>query len=191
VAARNAGTDDVAYLRGLIAHLAEERGADPQRVYVLGYSGGGHMAFRLALEAPSLVRGVAVFGANLPTDEESLCRPRAGGVPTMIVNGLEDPVNPWQGGDVIAPSGVALGTVRSAVATARYLRVRAGPSVEVRLVPMKGGGHVVPGPHSRFPAAAGRTIGDFAGVAEALAFFSSLESPRPRAAGRSTGPREP
>lgn len=163
--------DDVAYIRALVRRLGDTRRADASRVYVLGYSGGGHMAFRLALEAPSAVHGVAVFGASPPTPAASVCRVEAGAVPTLLVNGTADLVNPFRGGEVITPTGVPLGPVMSSEEGARYLDERNGGRGEVRLVPVEGGGHVVPGPASRFPAAAGRTSDDFPGVEAALEFF--------------------
>ena len=129
------------------------------------------MAFRLSLEAPSEVHGVAVFGASPPTTAASVCRVEAGAVPTLLVNGTADLVNPFRGGEVITPTGVPLGPVMSSEEGARYLDERNGGRGEVRLVPVEGGGHVVPGPASRFPAAAGRTSDDFPGVEAALEFF--------------------
>jgi len=43
---------------------------------------------------------------------------------------------------------------------------------EVRLALVEGGGHVVPGPASRFPAAVGRNVRTFQGVDSAMAFFA-------------------
>lgn len=164
--------DDVGFIRRLVWHLAE-RGADPSRVYALGYSGGGHMAFRLALEAPSLVSGIAVFGASPPRPSASTCHSRKGAVPVLMVNGTADPVNPFGGGDVITPTGIPLGPVMSSEEGARFLEDVARGRADVRLVRIQGGGHVVPGPRSAFPAVAGRTTRSFEGVREALAFFEA------------------
>jgi predicted esterase len=46
--------DDVGFLTGMVHKLISEIGVDPGRVFATGISRGGHMAFRLALEAPSL-----------------------------------------------------------------------------------------------------------------------------------------
>ncbi|MDX1647241.1 MAG: PHB depolymerase family esterase [Longimicrobiales bacterium] len=165
--------DDLAFVRALVEHLAGTRGADPSRVYGLGYSGGGHMAFRLALEAPSLLAAVAVFAASPPRPEASRCRPVDDAVPLLMVNGTADLVSPFRGGDVIAPDGLPLGAVMASVEGARYFEGRGGGVVPVRLVTVEGGGHVVPGPASRFPAAAGRTSRMFSGVERALDFFES------------------
>ena len=173
-AARRSGVDDVGFLRAVVDRLAGEGRVDPARVFALGYSGGAHMAFRVALESPALVRGVAAFGASLPVEEELACRVDRSGaaVSLLLVNGTDDRVSPFRGGDVITPTGVPLGRVRSAPETARYFRERAGHDVEVREVTVEGGGHTVPGPASRFPGAAGTTDRSVDGIGEALAFFA-------------------
>jgi polyhydroxybutyrate depolymerase len=51
--------DDVGFLTGIVDKLISEIGVDPGRVFATGISRGGHMAFRLALEAPSRFRAVA------------------------------------------------------------------------------------------------------------------------------------
>jgi methanethiol S-methyltransferase len=183
--------DDVAFVRELVARLARERGADPGRVFVLGFSGGGHMAFRLAFEAPERVAAVAVFAASLPTEGELACDVPNEVPPMMLVNGSADLVSPVHGGDVITPDGRMLGTVRSAAETARVLRTRVRRQGEVHLVVLPRGGHTVPGSESRFPALAGRTDRTFEGVDEAAVFFlrqSTHEQGRSRPGPRGTLP---
>jgi len=163
--------DDVAFLERLVAHLARRERADPRRVYLVGYSGGGHLSFRVALEAPELAGGIAVFGASLPVDEELTCTPVPGSVPLLLVNGEEDPVSPLDGGPVVSPTGLALGRVRSVDRTAAYFRSRGTAPVEV--VTLERGGHTVPGSRSRFPRLAGETLRSWEGVRAAAAFFRS------------------
>jgi polyhydroxybutyrate depolymerase len=148
------------------------------------------MAFRLTLEAPSLIGGAAVFGASLPIEGESVCEPTGDAASVLIVNGTRDPVSPWGGGEVIAPTGVPLGRVRPSAESARYLEERAGGRAVVRLVTIHGGGHAVPGPASRFPRVAGRTTRSYAGVEEALAFFAGQTRESWISAIRAFGPAE-
>ncbi|HSH45045.1 MAG TPA: hypothetical protein VK966_04275, partial [Longimicrobiales bacterium] len=108
-------------------------------------------------------------GASLPTDGASLCGQERGAVPIQIVNGTRDLVNPYAGGEVLTLAGRSLGTVRSTEATARHFRERS--DAEVRLVPIQGGGHTIPGPRSRFPRVAGRVDRTYAGVQEAADFL--------------------
>jgi polyhydroxybutyrate depolymerase len=51
--------DDMGFIHALIARMAQEHGIDTKHVFVLGYSNGGQMAFRLAIETPDEVAAVA------------------------------------------------------------------------------------------------------------------------------------
>lgn len=198
--ANRLGIDDVGFVRALVGRLGGELGADTGRASALGFSGGGHMAYRLALEIPELIPAVAVIAASLPVAEELDCRPTGRGVSVMIVNGTADPVNPYGGGDVVAPTGMRLGQVRPTLATAEYFARLAGngatpstsltlaprqdggtwveemawsaaSSAEVALVTIHGGGHTIPGPRSRLPEFVGPTERRFSAVREAVSFL--------------------
>lgn len=163
--------DDVAFIRALVERLAVDRDVDPSRVYALGYSGGGHMAFRLAFDVPSVIEAIAVFGASPPVPSVSKCHPSSTTAGILMVNGTADPINPYDGGDVIGPTGLPLGRVLGSVEGARYLRELASGDADVRLISVAGGGHVVPGPRSAFPSVAGHLTRSFDGVLEAVQFF--------------------
>jgi poly(3-hydroxybutyrate) depolymerase len=60
-------------IRALIDRVTAADAINPKRVYAFGYSNGGHMAFRLAIEAPSEVAAIAALGASLPTQNSSSC----------------------------------------------------------------------------------------------------------------------
>jgi polyhydroxybutyrate depolymerase len=93
--------DDVGFLTALVDKLAQEIGIDPSRVYATGISRGGHMAFRLALEAPARFRAVAAVAANVPVPANFKCNPTGQGTSSvMIMNGTKDPLNPYDGGEV-------------------------------------------------------------------------------------------
>ena len=57
--------DDVAFLRALVDKLASGIAVDPKRLYVSGFSNGGNMAARLAVEASDLFAAVGVAGGSL------------------------------------------------------------------------------------------------------------------------------
>lgn len=203
--ANRLGIDDVGFVRALVARLTRELGTDPERVSALGFSGGGHMAYRLALEIPEQIPAVAVLGASLPVAEELDCRPSGRPVSIMIVNGSADPVNPYGGGEVVAPGGTRLGRVRSTRATAEYFADLHGYGVQsttsltrtrerdggtwveetmwfgasgafVNLVTIHGGGHTIPGPRSRLPEIVGATERRFHAVREAVSFLLGPQS---------------
>jgi dienelactone hydrolase len=62
--------------QSLACGMAQEHGIDTKHVFVLGYSNGGQMAFRLAIETPDEVAAVAALGASLPTPDASSCAQR-------------------------------------------------------------------------------------------------------------------
>lgn len=204
--ANRLGIDDVGFVRALVAWLTRELGVDPARVYAVGFSGGGHMAYRLALEIPEVIPAIAAIAASLPVEDELDCQPSGRPVSVMIVNGTADPVSPYGGGEVVAPGGTRLGHVRSTLATAEYFAALAGlrraPSalrlaprqdggtgvdratwsgygeVEVSLYTIHGGGHTIPGPRSQLPDFVGLTERRFSAIDEAAQF---LLGPRSRA----------
>jgi polyhydroxybutyrate depolymerase len=191
--------DDVTFLTALVDKLAAEIGIDRTRVYAMGLSRGGHMAFRLALEAPSRFGAVAAVAANVPSSENFKCKPAGQGTPSvMIMNGTEDPLNPFEGGEVRLFGFVGRGMVRSSRASAQFfanlnglaqppstrwldvadgVRVERivwanGGAVEVELVALHGGGHVIPQPYWRYPRLLGPTPREPNGPELIWAFFA-------------------
>jgi polyhydroxybutyrate depolymerase len=86
---------DVRFTEALIGELVRTERADPERVYVVGFSMGGSMALRVAAQRPDLLAGAASVSGQLPTGSAEV-RP-TGPVPVMIVYGAEDPVRPLAG----------------------------------------------------------------------------------------------
>jgi polyhydroxybutyrate depolymerase len=62
----NSGVDDEGYLLGLIAEAGERFNVDPARVYLLGHSNGGFMAYRMACAHADVVAGVVSIAGALP-----------------------------------------------------------------------------------------------------------------------------
>ena len=92
------GVDDVGWFARLVDHLVESAGADPERVYVTGFSNGGMFCQRLAVERPDLVAAVASVGGPMPEplSDPGPSRP----MPVLVVHGTDDPVVPYRGGPV-------------------------------------------------------------------------------------------
>jgi polyhydroxybutyrate depolymerase len=175
--------DDVGFLSALVGKLVTEIGIDPERVFATGVSRGGHMAFRLALEAPGRFRAVAAVSANVPSPENFKCKPGGHGTSSvMIVNGTADPLNPFDGGQTGLFGLVNRGMVRASRESGRYFaglndiaatpqisEIRTadgtqveqtfwrGASTEVKLVAIRGGGHGMPQPYVRHPRLLGPT----------------------------------
>ena len=96
--ARRQGIDDVGFVKAVIANLRTRYSAGGP-VYVVGYSTGGLMVYRLAVEAPETFTSAAAISANLPTDADSDCIPSDTPVSIAILNGTSDRINPFDGGN--------------------------------------------------------------------------------------------
>jgi polyhydroxybutyrate depolymerase len=196
--------DDIALFRAVIDYLVAEHRADRERVLVTGLSNGGHMAYRLALEAPELVTAIAPIAASLPVWEETDCPRGRQSVPTAIINGTRDPVNPYGGGLVSILGNDSRGTVMSSRETAEYFAGLAGHTTnpdtvtlpdrerddvstielttwrapgldEVRLYTVVGGGHTVPSRTATMPAfLVGPTNADIEAADEIWTFFRQV-----------------
>jgi poly(hydroxyalkanoate) depolymerase family esterase len=109
--AKRENIDDMSFIRTMIKRVIVEQAIDQKRVYVFGYSNGGHMAFRLAMEAPNEIAAVAAIAASLPTPDAS-SRPQQGRTSRVtLINGTADPINPYQGGTVTLFGLAGRGTV--------------------------------------------------------------------------------
>ena len=102
-----APVDDVGFLSALIDTLVTE-GADPNQIYLAGFSNGGMMAYRAACELGETIAGIAVVAGALVVDD---CT-SPGVVPLVAVHGTADRVVPYNG-EVLSPEVQAsLGQVR-------------------------------------------------------------------------------
>ena len=171
-AANRENIDDIAFFREMVRILSRKHDASDRDVFAIGHSNGGHMAFKLALEAPDLVRGVAAVSANMPLEENLDCEPTGKPVSVAVFNGTVDPINRWEGGPVVLFGDTSRGPVYSTEQTIAYWNGLAGiafepqtqdmpdvdhdPSthvirriwrknnIEVRLYELTGSGHVIP-----------------------------------------------
>jgi polyhydroxybutyrate depolymerase len=201
VPARKMGIDDKGFVLALIDRFQSDFDADPDQVFVTGYSNGGHMAYRLALELPDRIAGIATVAASLPTEDNCVCEKSTRAVPVVVVAGTDDPLNPYGGGEVTLFGFASRGTVVSARASAEYFAKLAGhlsepedtrlphkderdpTSVErtewrdpgkptVVLFTVFGGGHVIPQSTFRPPRLLGKTTHDLEAPAEIWKFFA-------------------
>ncbi|MFH1151146.1 MAG: PHB depolymerase family esterase [Actinomycetota bacterium] len=109
----NEGIEDVGFARDLVGKLSAEYGVDPKRVYATGISNGGFMSFRLACDAPDVFAAVAPVAAlmSVPLVESNRSTTP---VSVLLVNGTEDPLVPWEGGQI---GGGMLGSRGEAIST--------------------------------------------------------------------------
>lgn len=191
--ARALNIDDVSFLQALVSQLSTSYPIDPTQIHVVGYSNGAHMGYRLAMEAPNFLRGLIAVAANLPTDDNFACsRARGRFDRAVLIQGTDDPINPYTGGAVTLWGFGHRGTVHSAkdsaAQLARWLGISGTPQASgngatevlhwndqrsaVRLMSVLGGGHTVPQAHYRFPHLFGATLRDDAPLQSAWQLLS-------------------
>jgi polyhydroxybutyrate depolymerase len=114
-----------AFFEGMIKYFQDKCGINHKKVFAIGTSGGGHMAYKLALTMPEKVKAVTAIIANLPDTNNFDCAELKKPVPVMIINGTEDPLNLYNGGMMIS-GNVTFGYVRSTDRTFKYWSDLAG-----------------------------------------------------------------
>ena len=86
-----AGIDDVAFLQALVARV-DPGHAHP--VYMVGYSNGGRLAYRMACDYPGLFDGTAIVKA-MPMPDCVVSQP----LTILQIDSLDDTAVPYQPGD--------------------------------------------------------------------------------------------
>jgi polyhydroxybutyrate depolymerase len=119
--------DEQSFFLSMIRRFAAQYGTDTTAAFAVGFSGGGHMAYKLALTLPEQFKGITAVVANLPDSVNMDCTASGKAASVMIANGTADEINPYNGGEVVIPN-VKLGTVRSTIQTMRYWAALAGYS---------------------------------------------------------------
>lgn len=194
-------TDDTGMIRDLIKHMIQTHRADPQRVYVIGVSKGGMMAYRLATELGTMLAAFASVLANMP--QQSVCAPPLTPISALIVASTRDPLVPYGGGKYFyTPLLSPMKSIEETVAIWRTLanlpatgksvdipksatsnptsctRITWGDNPEqlhVVLLRINGGGHAEPSRSQLYPWFLSRLVGaqntDIDIAEEAWAFF--------------------
>jgi polyhydroxybutyrate depolymerase len=117
--------NEEAFFTGMIEYFSKKLKIDKKKVFAIGTSGGGHMAYKLALTIPDRFKSITAIIANLPAEENLDCPQSMKPLNVMIVNGTVDKTNPYEGGEVILGSG-NFGKVRSTDETFQYWAKLAG-----------------------------------------------------------------
>lgn len=112
--------DDLQFFEKMIDFFADKFHVDKKKIFVMGYSGGGQMCYRLAKERSSLFRGFAAISASLPADINDNCAGSNQPVSILIMNGTADPINPYQGGAMETGDHSNHGSVISTEETIQY-----------------------------------------------------------------------
>lgn len=198
-------SDDAGFILTLIDELDSRLALDRSRIFLVGFSNGGHLTLRLALTHPHRFAAVAVAGAllseTLANDPDVLPPP-----PALVIAGDADPITPFAGGEV---GGLFFdhGRVLSAAQTIAFLAligdlapvpgtfdpepVSSNPAIVqsdyfrqddparvlLRYIRVIGGGHTWPGGPQYLPAVwVGPVRREISATGEILRFFTGSTS---------------
>jgi polyhydroxybutyrate depolymerase len=89
----NQAHDDVSYINALITHAGRVYDTDPDQVFLVGYSNGAMLAYRLACQPDATIKAVAIVAGSRMVD----CHPRPD-LPLLVIHGTNDRKVPYQGG---------------------------------------------------------------------------------------------
>ena len=97
--------DEQAFFQSMINYFVDKHRVNRKTVFVIGTSGGGHMAYKLAMTMPHQFKAFSAIIANLPDSSNLDCIASNVPVHMMITNGTMDKTNPYEGGEVILNTG--------------------------------------------------------------------------------------
>ena len=102
------GIDDLGFVAGLIEQAQAHLNIDPKRIYLVGYSNGGMLAYLFAAEKPEILAAVAILSSTIgiksSQPERQIVEPKIP-VPMIIFHGREDEAIPYEGGQQIGKTG--------------------------------------------------------------------------------------
>ncbi len=90
--------DDVKFVRELLKKLDRDYSIDRKRIFAVGISNGGVFSQQLAVKASREIKAIATIASQLP---ESLTFNPDTPVSVLMINGTNDPLMPYTGGDVV------------------------------------------------------------------------------------------
>lgn len=176
--------DDVSFLDAVLDDLASQQSIDQNRVYGCGYSNGGMMCYKLAVERSSRYAAIGSVAGTMMSLGERPERP----VSVLHIHGTADPVVPpdgpaagtppflqflsvpatiaawcdYDGCDPQTPAITLLpDTARDRTTSKQSLYGPGRDQSEVCLIEVQGGGHTWPGSPALFTLFLGKTSRDF------------------------------
>lgn len=121
--------DDVGYIKGAVAWLADHYGVDRRRVFGTGHSNGAVMTQRLMCETTLYAAAISISG---PIGADTAHCPAAKGRRILAIHGADDQNVPVAGGrGTRGVSGVAFGSEEHA----RQVFTASGASYTLQIVP--------------------------------------------------------
>jgi polyhydroxybutyrate depolymerase len=120
--ANTSNINDISFFKEMISFFNQKYIIDEGKIYSIGYSNGGQMCLKLAFELPEIFTGIGVYTANIPELANNDCNPKNLPISTIIINGTEDPINPYGGGLVIIEGDSSRGSVLSSMQSFEYFK---------------------------------------------------------------------
>ncbi|MDR3681659.1 MAG: prolyl oligopeptidase family serine peptidase [Flavipsychrobacter sp.] len=118
--AKQLNLDDVGFTGQIIKYFIERYNIDTTQIYAVGYSNGGAMVMKLAAEQPGWFKGVAVISANMPVETNNACYDTRHPISLLYIRGMQDPIIPYDGGEVVVIDGRHFGAVQSTQQTLQH-----------------------------------------------------------------------
>ncbi len=189
--------DDVGFISALIDYLEKNYAADPDRIYLTGFSNGAAMTLRAGVELSGRLAAIAPVSEQLWYDGRTLAAP----VPMLFIVGDQDPMNPIVGGEVklwgpaqyhppIAQTIAAWRTMLGCGGDGQVARDNGGVKEivwdkcskggEVEFYTIAGMGHVWPGGVSHLPA---RFVGPSSNALDATKIIWEFFKSHPKQSG--------
>ena len=97
--------DDVQFFRVLLNKLQRNLNIDQNRIYVVGHSNGGEMAFLLGRKLSKKLAAIAAVASITPIGSPFLNQTSTIPLSTLYITGTKDPLVPLAGGRILLPSG--------------------------------------------------------------------------------------
>ncbi len=197
----NPNVDDVKFIEDMLTSINSDYNFDENKVYVVGTSNGGHMALRLAQEIPEKITAFAAIVASISGN--SNCLESSVPLSVLFMNGTEDPILPFEGGEMASNRGLVLSTQESVdywinrngtstdpiveniddinmddgCTAIRYIYQNGDNNTEVALYKIVKGGHTEPSIQERYSPIylllVGNQNGDFEMADEVWSFFKT------------------
>src|SRR5262249_48287654 len=112
--------DDVAFVKALLARLETQYKIDKSKIYATGISNGGLFSERLAFEMPDTFAAAAMVVASLTDNLKEKHSEKTKAIPVMFMLGTNDPLVPFNGGEIRVPFGKSRGTVVPALDAIKF-----------------------------------------------------------------------
>lgn len=123
--AQEEGIDDAAFIDYCLSDLEQIYPLDTSRMYILGVSNGGMLAYQYAAQRPDKIAALTVIVGGLPENQELYIPPKDA-LPLCIIHGRQDETIPYHGGYLNGAPDPDLPTFMSTQKTAKNWALRNG-----------------------------------------------------------------